>query len=264
MREFLKKLLIKNLMSVKSSYRTRSLLIWSIFPELRTKQVNEETLRSIKILAKNLTILILFILSAFSLGYTSHLIKSLDTYKQSKEKSIIIDSLKLLSSKKDSVIRSLREVSISRDYWNWKIISETGIKEVTSFKKLSDTVVYECLNQCQILDIPIKIFFRIMERESRFQFIKNKTGSGAFGYMQVMPGTFKLWYKKLKLTGGHNQINNIIVSANLLSSSYQFWKSTKSEAWRWALAEYACGREPLLKLGRIPDEVIPGIEKVLK
>lgn len=264
MKVFIKKILIKNLMSTSGSYSFRNLLIWILYPELRTNWVNSSALQYIKKVFFSIIIITLITTFTFSLGYASHFIKSVDTYKQSEKKSLVIDSLNTLASKKDSIIRGLTEVTISREYWNWKIISETGIKEVASFKRLPDSVFFESINQCQILNIPHKIFFRVMEKESKFQFIHNKTGSGAFGYMQVMPGTFKLWYKKLKLTGGHNQINNIIVSANLLASCYKFWKTKNKEPWRWTLAEYACGREPLLKLGRIPAEVIPGIEKVLK
>jgi hypothetical protein len=267
MKVFLKKLLIQNLMSTSASLKTRNLIIWILYPEVRNNQVNLETVRVVKKFVIFSFTLVLLTTTIFSLGYLSHLYKSLDTYNQSIKKSSVIDSLNKSTSKKDSLIKGLREVTISRDYWNWKIINETGIKEILAFKKLPDSIVFESLNQCELLDIPIKIFFRIMERESRFQFVSNKTGSGAFGYMQVMPGTFRIWQEKLKLSGGHTPKNNILVSANLISSCFKFWSTkfkNKNEAWRWTLAEYACGREPLLKLGRIPDEVVPGIQKILK
>lgn len=254
-------------MSTSASTKKRDLLIWFLHPDLRTIRLNSFVTKTMKnFLVSSITIVLLYIL-AFYLGYTSHFLKSLDVQKESMKKSSMIDSLNKSSVKKDSVIKFFREITISRDYWNWKIINESGIKDVQAFKKLPDSIIFESLHQCQLLDIPIKTFFRIMERESRFQFVSNKGGSGAFGYMQVMPRTFGIWYLKLRLSGGHTPKNNIIVSANLISSCFKFWSmklKNKNDAWRWALAEYACGREPLLKLGRIPQEVIPGIENILK
>ena len=117
--------------------------------------------------------------------------------------------------------------------------------------------------------IPHVIFFRVMERESKFQFIKNNEGSSAFGYMQVVNSTFSKYYDKLNLKNGHTQGNNIRVAANLISSIHSFWvgkfKNDRT-VWEYTLAEYGCGRAPMISGDGyiIPESVKPGINYVMK
>jgi hypothetical protein len=263
MRNQLKKLLAKNLQSESPNWNLHALLIWILYPEFRNGSLLE-FVKITKPLIAEFSKSIFIIISIFISGYflKAELVKSeINKLVESKAKivelNLEIDSLILRNG-------NLEKVIISRDYWNWKIINETGITHTSDFKKLPDEVFFEAIHQCDKLKIPYRIFFRIMQRESKFQFIKNKTGSGAFGYMQVMPQTFSRWERKLGLRGGHNQMNNIIVAANLISSIRDFWKVSKSgeDVWKWTLAEYACGRAALTN--GIPGEVMDGVKEILK
>jgi hypothetical protein len=157
----------------------------------------------------------------------------------------------------------------SRDYLEYKIIKRSHIESIDNFKKIPDSIFFTMTEVIEKYKIPEVVFFRIMERESKFQFIDNKEGSSAKGYMQVVKSTFDQHYKKLNLLGGHNKENNIKVAASLLSTIHEFWKTQfpkdNRKSWEYSICEYGCGRLPMITNNGfiIPSESRPGIDYVM-
>ena len=99
-------------------------------------------------------------------------------------------------------------------------------------------------SQADEYEIPYSIYFRLIDVESGYKFIPNHGGSGAFGYMQVMPTTFNSYAKKLKLKGAHTKENNVLVGSYMLYKNHNDWMKRgydEHEAWEYSLAEYNAG-----------------------
>lgn len=172
-------------------------------------------------------------------------------------------------SKRNNLSMQIERDSILRSNLQYKIIRESKITYIENLKSIPDSILFLMASEADKYNIPYVIFFRIMEHESKFQFVKNTQGSSALGYMQIIKSTFNSYYDKLGLTGGHTKANNIIVAANLIDTIHQFWKKkfkNKRTAWEFTVAEYGCGRGPLIK-GKsysIPDSLRGGVNYTMK
>jgi len=160
--------------------------------------------------------------------------------------------------------------SILRHDLECKVIKAAKIKYIDNLKAVPDSIFFLMVTEADKYNIPYVVFFRIMERESKFQFVKNTEGSSALGYMQIIKSTFKAHYDRLGLTGGHSHKNNIKVAAGLIDNIHNFWKKkfkNKRTAWEYTVAEYGHGRGPLMdSTGSyfIPDSIRSGINYVMK
>jgi hypothetical protein len=216
------------------------------------------------ILIASLLIISFFIGKSFNNRYIS------DLENKIVDRDSTINYLNQNISFKDSTIYSLSNELKSRSYIQYKVIQESKIEHINNLKLVPDSIFFLMVSQADKYKIPYVIFFRIMEKESKFQFIANKEGSGAFGYMQIVPSTFSIYYKKLNLKGGHTQANNIIVSANLIHSIREFWKTKFKDdrkIWEYTLAEYGCGRRSMMDGNGgyfIPEYAKAGINYVMK
>ncbi len=275
MKNKLSKLNNKILMSGASSNRLLNnlkqrlhlILNYILYPEFRKHRDIKKVLYDNRYLIISIKSIIILFTLTFFFG------KSVNDY--------LINHLKKEVVKKDSVIgylnlsladgyKSIRNLSIelrSRNYLEYKVVKEANIEFVDNLREVPDSIFFLMVNEADKYKIPYKIFFRIMEIESKFQFVVNGE-SGATGYMQVMPYVFTSYHDKLNLSGGHTFGNNIRVSANLIDCIRTFWltkfKSDK-KVWEYTLAEYNCGREPM-KIGEsyhIPQSVLPYVEYVM-
>lgn len=132
-----------------------------------------------------------------------------------------------------------------RNYIEHIVIEDTKIGHSEDFKNLPDSIFFTMFYSCVKYRIPYTIFYRIIDHESGFLFVKNYDGSGATGYMQLMPQTFDELSNELKLKGGNTPVNNIIVGGYYLKISHDYWSmkyKSEKEAWMWTLAEYRVGR----------------------
>ena len=147
---------------------------------------------------------------------------------------------------KDEKIDSLMNYFESRDYIEYMIFKHAHIDDFElNMSRVSDDILFLMWEQCNKYNIPYTIYFRLIDKESGFKFIPNHSGSGAFGYMQVMPSTFRSYAKKLGLKGGHTEENNILVGSYMLNKNYNYWKMKGKkdyEAWQFTLAEYNAGQ----------------------
>ena len=95
------------------------------------------------------------------------------------------------------------------------------------------------------LDIPIRLTFRLVFKESSF-IDNNVSVEGAYGFMQVMPDTRKLYMKRysidtLKLN--QNQ-ENIFIGMHMLRDMYDYWRIKGNNdiySWKLCLACYNAG-----------------------
>lgn len=84
-------------------------------------------------------------------------------------------------------------------------------------------------------DIPINIYYKQINQESKFK-INAISNKGAFGYCQLMPETYKLYLKKLKLKP------NSIESQIEIGAFYLYEGFKLSNSWEKALRRYNSGK----------------------
>jgi soluble lytic murein transglycosylase-like protein len=122
------------------------------------------------------------------------------------------------------------------------------LRNPQNLSKLSDKVFYTIIEEIEKHKIPYTIFFRLIDFESGFTFITN-VSSGAFGYCQVMPSTWNIFCKSLKLTV-HDEIGNIKMGAHILKLAYDSYKRRgldEETSWFRALVDYSGGSQDLAK-----------------
>ena len=120
------------------------------------------------------------------------------------------------------------------------------------------------------LELPTRMVFRLVYKESDFidTIVSRK---GAYGFMQVMPSTDKLYNKALQLDTLKldNNEKNIYVGMHILKDMYDYWISKgkpDSYSWKLTLACYNAGIGTVLYYKGIPPyrETISYIRFVLK
>jgi len=250
-------------------WQLHSLLNWICYPEFRGSWSIKKIIFSNKYLVLFTTILIISLVSSFFFGKMVNESQIDDLTYSSYRKDSVIFNLYLSSLDKNLEISNLSVELKSRGYLEFKVIQESKIEHISNLKAVPDSIFFLMVKEVDRYKIPYVIFFRIMEKESKFQFIPNSEGSGAMGYMQVVKSTFNMYYNKLNLKNGHTQGNNIRVAANLIHSIHSFWSGRfKNErtVWEYTLAEYGCGRAPMIKDSGyfIPESVKPGINYVMR
>jgi len=153
-----------------------------------------------------------------------------------------------------------------------ELMGECNFIHKDNFRNIDRHIFSLMVSECNKYDLPYSLFFSVVDRESGFRFIPNSEGSGAMGYMQLMPGTFSSNAKKLNIKK-HTPENNIKVGAYHLHDLFSFWKRRYMDdetAWTWALAQYAVGLggmqvEDSTGISyQIPESTKPGIDKVLR
>jgi hypothetical protein len=169
-----------------------------------------------------------------------------------KQKQILRLNDEVVSSKKtienlEEEIKEYKTTLSSRVYYESLIVKKAKIRSKKSLYELDDDVFFTMVGQCEKYKIPYEIYFRLIDMESGFKFVENKS-SGAYGYMQVMPKTFTYLSKKIGVKGKHDETNNIIVGSYLLNHNYNSWKRrgfSENKSWRLALAAYNAGEGKL-------------------
>jgi len=136
----------------------------------------------------------------------------------------IIDSLR---GKQEDIIRKRADIL-------------SGIKIPKTFPIDHLNVV---LNECKEYDIPPRIAFRLIQKESNFR-PNAKSSAGANGYMQIMPVTYKGYSKKLGISDSSPE-SNIKVGMFYLKTLYGYFDRRENlsseEKWRLTLFSYNFG-----------------------
>jgi hypothetical protein len=158
------------------------------------------------------------------------------------------------------------------DYLHKNLLRECHFIHEDNFRNIDPEIFSLMIDECDKYDLPYTIFFSLVDKESGFRFISNSEGSGAIGYMQLMPKTFSKNARRLGLEK-HTPENNIKVGAYHLNDLFKRWKRKyKSDemAWNWTIAQYTVGLGGLqVKDGhviryQIPEKIKPGIRKVMR
>lgn len=132
-----------------------------------------------------------------------------------------------------------------------RIFNETGLKIPKHVPKDHVRLIY---SEAKKQQIPLKILVKVIRVESNFKADALNRNTGAKGYMQLMPSTYKLYRKKLKLD--ISPISNIKIGAFYLKEMYNIWDRvnyTEDKKWRLALASYNAGINNVIKIKKVPN-----------
>lgn len=128
-----------------------------------------------------------------------------------------------------------------------KIELEVGFKLPQNINLQHLEYMYDVTMQ---LGLPINIVFRQIMQESAF----NPTAISrkkAYGYMQLMPKTYSMYYDKLgfpsEFKNDDNPYINIYIGLMFLKELYDFWND-----WELTLASYNAGISKVMKYEGIP------------
>ena len=163
------------------------------------------------------------------------------------EKEVLVRREATDSLHSDSILIEIRETMGDRKYLETIIQRDCHLRHFHNMQRLPDDIFFTMINEIDKWGIPYTIFFRMVDHESGFRFIPNAGGSGAFGYCQVMPSTFRSISRTLGLSG-HTEVNNIKAGAYLLKYNYnRHIKRGLSErdAWYQSLVDYSGGNRKL-------------------
>lgn len=158
------------------------------------------------------------------------------------------------------------------DYLHKNLLRECHFIHKDNFRNIDPEIFSLMIDECDKYDLPYTIFFSLVDKESGFRFISNSEGSGAIGYMQLMPKTFWSRARKLGLKK-HTPENNIKVGSYHLKEIHNKWylKYRDDElAWNWTLAEYMVGfgglqiQDTLGIRYQIPQHIKPTIKKIMR
>ena len=147
------------------------------------------------------------------------------------------------------VDKTLFNDSINHELLRSAIYDESGVLIPCNVPYNHIELMY---NKCTELNIPVSIFFRLVNTESRFDSTA-KSAAGASGYCQIMPSTWSMMAKRLKLTG-KNARNNIIISVELLNMlRKEFIGYSERKTWELVLSSYNAGLGRVISSGyKIP------------
>jgi len=158
----------------------------------------------------------------------------------------------------------LDSVSNTKEYIRFLIFAKSGIVVPKNVPEEHLTAIKE---NSEKMGIPLSIYVKVIQHESRFDSSAVNPTSGAFGYMQMMPRTFNHIYDILSLNGGRTATNNLMCGCKLLKQSHDYWykrKNNTKQAWEMALACYAMGDSLPRAMGRVPEAVRDYVNYIIK
>jgi hypothetical protein len=144
-----------------------------------------------------------------------------------------------------------KEIYIKGLIQNIEMESEVIIPEYFDVKYVE--YVY---NLADTLEIPIRMAFRLIYRESSFRdTVVSPMGAG--GLMQLMPDT-RRFYRSVLRSDTLNLDKNgedIYIGLNMVKDLYNYWVSrgnSEKYSWKLALASYNAGKGTVLKYKGVP------------
>lgn len=159
--------------------------------------------------------------------------------------------LNLKEKENKELNEKLQGVLTSKDYLIYKIFKSSGIRVPTNVPQGHLQTMYD---EAIKNKIPVRIFFRVIQSESEFN-SKAYNGSGASGYMQLMPEAYNRYSHKLRLKKSPE--TNIKAGALYLKDLYTYWDKRVSgnehRKWSLALASYNAGIDNVIRNREIPN-----------
>jgi hypothetical protein len=225
---------------------------WIIYPEFRKKFGFLDLLRRGKYLILASLLFLIYNISIIFITYSvSHEEKVTQIEKLESKLQIAKDTIQDLErgiEQKEVVLANWIEKTSSRDYLEFVIKRDCHLRNPQNLSKLSDKIFYTIIEEIERYKLPYTVFYRLIDFESGFTFMTNKS-SGAFGYCQVMPSTWNIFSKNLKLEV-HDEINNIKMGAYILKIGYDRYKKRGLDdqtSWLRSLVDYSGGSLELAK-----------------
>ena len=171
----------------------------------------------------------------------------------------------------DNVIKNYEIKRIGREFYLKDLIQEIETESEITIPDYVDIKYVEYMyDLSKKLNLPTRMVFRLVYKESDFvDTIVSRRG--AYGFMQVMPSTDKLYNKALQLDTLKldNNEKNIYIGMHILKNMYDYWINKgkpDSYSWKLTLACYNAGIGTVLYYNGIPPykETISYIRFVLK
>jgi hypothetical protein len=212
-----------------------SLLSWIIYKDYRNQTPIFKLISHNRFILTILLIISLWSTTLFTFGRLSN---GTDI-KIIKRKVVINDHLKEID---------FENLKSERRFIEYMVFSRYKIDHYHNLQKLPDDVFFTIISEIQNHRIPPSLFFRLLDQESGFTYIRNNK-SGAYGYGQNLPSTCKQILNTIGSTG-HDKIDNIRVSAFHLARSYKDYTSkgfNPKESWYHSLLDYNGGSETLAR-----------------
>jgi len=216
-----------------------SLLSWFIYPEFRQSNTLFSVLGKNKIILTTLSVFIGWTLFSFTFGRIS--------VSTDKENSTIVVEKKTFVNNYFSSL-NLKDFHPRRRITEYKVFTDFHIENFDNLHKLPDEVFYAMILEIEKNNIPYSIFFRMMDIESGYKFIRNQN-SGANGYCQVLPATKSHILRKIGSTK-NEKIDNIRIASYHLKVQYDKYRlegNNKKESWFKSLLDYNGGSHSLAK-----------------
>jgi len=221
---------------------------WYLFTEFRKGFLLPKLIKENILLFLLVSISVVWTVGFFYLGRASNFkqVGNLEN-KLSKTTYQLEATHKILGERESTIDRIRREVG-EREYLQFIIKRDCHLRNFDGLTKLPDEVFFTMIDEIETHNVPYTIFFRVIDRESGFTFIENPS-SGAFGYCQVLPSTFRVAQREIGVKD-HNEINNIKVGVWVLKGGYLRHKRkglTDEKAWHNSLVDYSGGSHELAK-----------------
>ena len=221
---------------------------WYLFPEFRKGALLPKLLKENILLFLLISISVTWTIGFFYLGRASNFkqVANLEN-KLSKTTHQLEATYKILGEKETTIDKIRREVG-EREYLQYIIKRDCHLRNYDGLTKLSDEVFFTMIDEIETHNVPYTIFFRVIDRESGFTFAINRS-SGATGYCQVLPSTFRVAQREIGVKD-HNEINNIRVGVWVLKEGYLRHKRkglSDEQAWYNSLVDYSGGSHDLAK-----------------
>lgn len=208
-------------------------------------------MKSEKITKKlKIIIMVMIVLLLLSVSFSILITKNI---KENHKKEVVelkseIYNLKYEVKSETKVSDSLFNILESNGYLYWMIEQESSIKIPDHVNPDFIRYMYE---EAVAKEIPIDIMFRLVKKESSF-YSNAVSHAGAYGFMQLMPKTYKWYCKRLNIDEKpYTEEKNIYIGTYMLAELYEHWynkieklnfsDNIEREAWEHTLASYNAG-----------------------
>lgn len=207
-----------------------SILSWFLYPDFRKQYSFWNLLTRNTIFISILIVFLFWSVSFFTFG-------RLTTDEKYLYKTRIDYDTTYIKVTFDKNIRRFIEYNCKEKY---------KIKNYQNLQKLPDEVLFTIVSEITDKKIPPSLFFRLIDQESSFLNVVNKS-SGASGLTQILPSTKRLLLKKIGSTN-HYLIDNVRLGAYHLKIQYDKYREmgfSEKESWFKSLVDYNGGSKTL-------------------
>ena len=210
-----------------------SLLSWFIYPDYREQNSLIGVIQKNKFILSIIAIPMLWSCTLFAFGRLS-----------SSEKTIVVEKKTVINNYLKGV--DFKSLSEERRFIEYLAQDRFKIENYKNLQKLPDEVFFTIVSEIKKNQIPPSIFFRLLDQESGFQYIKN-VNSGADGYGQIIPTTKTMILDIIGSTN-HKKIDNIRISSYHLKVQYDIYRKSglsEKQSWVQSLIDYNGGCKSL-------------------